>query len=736
MRDLYAIKNHSQEQTFLVRPSEFDSRMPDEVRENKRRRSAWSKNPTTEHCFFTGFEGTDPHRRPHKINNPIARCLAIVADYDCKNQDLKAVAAQMLQQDPDGEGAPFLPYEICLTGSGGIRAVWYPETPMPMNGETAKLFMGQMERSLKLQSLVAGLDSKALADASKTYEVGRDWLKIRTEPLPSKFCWTAFFKATKNHRFGGALDEDFPLDRAEAVLRKKYPGYEFPKFEPMARIRRFWDPDALDDTGAVVLSGGVYCHSGDEPMPFIPWSDERLLGQAVMREFEEDRTGFVLENYWYDGDKYISLNKETGKWRLQSESSLKLTLSSRYGISPKIPKGAASSPREDVIERIQTLKEVNSAGTFVFMPEGPIEFNGEHYINTSQIKPMNPSGHHGEWGEYFPNIAKFLDGFFVEKKQKNLFLAWWKIFYTTSRDLKPVQGQAMFIAGPQSCGKTLLNFHLVKPSMGGGKDASQFYVEGNRYNEGFYSHGLHLVDDAEQGGRKWEQSKMASRYKRTVASPEITVEEKRGKRKQIKWLGRVLTTMNDDHDSLKTMPELQETLEDKVIILRAQVPGDFLTKECPKPVPVFRKELPHLLQWLIDWELPKTVLNRDNPRFIIKSMCDTKLKRDMREGSEEEMFADILQAYLIEYANTDEGQKTEYLDIPLPELRNALLHCGLFAQEVLRPYYVHTKRIPNLLVELNRRGYRLIKLPRTGQGARWRLFYDFYPELEEEEDDE
>jgi hypothetical protein len=519
------------------------------------------------------------------------------------------------------------------------------------------------------------------------------------------------------------IEESVPMDRVLSELRAKYPDVPFPdNFDVGVRMHRFWDEGANNESAAYVMEGGIYCHTGEEG--FKPWGNSDLLGPDFMREFEVQKTGVIIDEFWYDGSNYISRNPRTDGWLIESEKNTILNIAARYGLLKCPSKKGELSPIERLLFEVQMTQRVKAYAKFIHLPEGLLEFQGDQYINISQVKAMSPSGMEGEWGEHFPFLAKFIDGLMVDDTQRLILLAWWKRFYTGALKQRPNRGQIMIIAGPPACGKTLLNTKMLAPSVGGGIDAADYYINGADFSGSFYDYPLHMVDDGEPGRRHDAQKRMAGRYKKTAASDSLSVNQKFEKIKQIQWLGRVCTTMNSDPESMKQMPELQHTLEDKVIILRANEPNGLLeqTKQINK---VVDEELPHLLQWLLDWDPPKEVVG--GARYGVISYCDTELREEMDQGSGDQVFTELLHTYLTELKCSDGYHDKETVELRTSDLYEALAQCELIKVNMREFKAV---RIGHILTRMMLDGYPITKR-RLKSGSYWSIRFDLHKEVED-----
>jgi hypothetical protein len=715
MLKLPALTRNCGATTFMVEPWGFTPEVPvpDNVRKDKNIRTKWANAHDTKHCFFMGFEGINAGLRVSKSkDNPVAKMLAMVADYDRPSMNYDQAIEQVLSY----EKLPFPPNYISQTLSGGIRLVWVLEVPMNMNTDMAKLMQRHLRKELHLGNLLPGLDEGAVKDPSKYYEVGENWKQLSSDPLPEPMCFSWAMHAFRKVKLSTELEASVPMDRVQSALEEKYPDVTFPKLELGIRMHVFWVPGAVNQSSAFLMEGGFYCHSTDEG--FMSWRD--LLGSGFMREFEVESTGEVIGKFWYDGQKYISRNPiKEGDWMVQNTSDASLNIAGTFGLLKSPPKKGELSPIERVLHQIQLQKGVKGAASFVHFPAGEITSQGKTFINISTVKAMSPSGQSGEWGEHFPWLAEFFDNFFVDAHQKSIMLAWWKRFYEGALNEKPAKGQVMIVAGPVECGKTLFNTYMLAPSVGGGVDASDYYIDGDDYGATYFEYGLHMVDDGEPGRRAEAQKATAARFKKTAASKTFLANQKYEKKVQVEWNGRVCATMNNDTESLKAMPELQETLRDKIIILRANEPsGQFKGMEAPEIEGMIASELPHLLQWLLDWPIPDTV--KSDSRYGVVSYCDNQIKRDVEAGNPDSVFLELLDTFFDEVKAED--ARVEKITMRATDLISRMVDCELIKSQMHK--FTNAVYVGNILSRMEKRGCGVYHR-RSSKGTLWHIEMDY-----------
>ncbi len=150
---IFFLRNLSPESVYPGFPWEGPQQaLPAVARTSKPEMIKWACEVTTEHCFYSSFEGESQSLRLSKAN-PAYQCHGIVADYDAK------IPPEMLAGVAKNCPTEFLPNFVSRTFSGGARLVWLFEKPILVAGNlAASSFMKTIMSELKLKKLLPGLD--------------------------------------------------------------------------------------------------------------------------------------------------------------------------------------------------------------------------------------------------------------------------------------------------------------------------------------------------------------------------------------------------------------------------------------------------------------------------------------------------------------------------------------------------------------------------------------------------
>ena len=637
---IFFLRNLSAESVYPGFPWEGPQQaLPAVARTSKPEMIKWACEVTTEHCFYSSFEGESQSLRLSKAN-PAYQCHGIVADYDAK------IPPEMLAGVAKNCPTEFLPNFVSRTFSGGARLVWLFEKPILVAGNlAASSFMKTIMSELKLKKLLPGLDEPALTDPCKYYERGTSWQKISDYRIRPEFTWKWMTESGK--RLAWKTGEVvIPLEVLRDQIEKEYPGSWHGAFEIGARCRRFWDPKADNETGAVLRESGFQCFTG--PEPFVPWG--QLLGEAFVKRYDADRIGKVLDNIFMEntGTEKYWFKDGFGRWSCTGSTGISRILRTDFGLDGRVAKGGTYSEVDKALLEVSKFRRLEAAMPFVHRRPGPIKYLGRHMLNICQAKCLTPAPEGAlEWGEKFPWLGTYLSELLGEGIQLNTFLAWWKRFYQSGLNYTPRQGHALYFVGPSNCGKTLLNHKIIGASVGGAVDAQTILVKNKDFTGNNLEYPVMALDDSTAASDYRAYLKYSARVKAFVANTQIEFNQKYGSMGSVEWLGRVIVSMNDDAKSLQMIPDLEQTLVDKIMLFKVSRPTTYDFHDSVKLEEDIERELPWMLRWLLNWDPPKECIGES--RFGVKAYHHPELHREATESGLSSSFLDILGLFLDEW---------------------------------------------------------------------------------------
>lgn len=607
---------------------------------DKKEFRAWCMSPTTEHYFYSAFEGLNPSVRISKENPPY-RMHGLVVDYEGKAT--RAIAREFVTKNALPE---FRPAWISTTFSGGVRLVWEFEQPIFCYNPTAlKALLTRIRRQFKCDKLCANLDEGVFFKPDQFYEVGANWERFSDVRIPKKILDLWVYESGSKAKWS-VEGTEIPIELVAEEVERQYPGRWRGDFVEGARGPRFWDPTADNETAAIVRSAGMQCFTGDTP--FAPWG--QILGAGFTREFQANRIATATDQIYYDNRHYW-MKDEQGSWNYYNLENLQLFLRVDAMLSRETGK-ATHSEVDAAVRHIQKHNRVIAALPFVHRSKGLHRAPDGLYLNTSNVNICAPADGTQKWGEDFPWLGKFLSpGFFSSEDQWDFFFAWLRRFYKTAYEADMQPGHMVFIAGEVSQGKTLLGTKIIGPMMGGAADATAYLLGKRDWNDFLFARAVWNVDDPEPGKDPRTHAIYSANLKKHVANQEFDYQQKFRDGGRVTWTGRPIITLNPDEISLGMLPEVDISIMNKVLFFRtANRAFDF--RGCEKAI---REELPFFCRWLLDWEPPKHT--QGDARYGVMEYHEPTMLQAAQERGRTSEFQDLLEIFLIDYfRDTPEAQ--------------------------------------------------------------------------------
>jgi len=269
----FCIKNLMSHEVFEMNPWDFE---PDVLStQNKEALRKWWRTPSTNHLFYSMFEGVKPTLRTTWDNetNPPSKMHGFVVDYDSE------ITPKMFLK-PNFDKTPYHPAAWSMTSSRHGRMLWAFEKPIPLPGKKmTENFLRVITKEMSLKNVWPGFD-EAFYRATQYYECGHRWQVFDNMKIPFEAVTAWLSKSWDVYESKTSIN--IPLEDVYTELERKYPGVWEGPFELGARTKRFWDKKADNPTAAVLRANGFQCFTGDKA--FVPWSE--ILGHEFILKVE------------------------------------------------------------------------------------------------------------------------------------------------------------------------------------------------------------------------------------------------------------------------------------------------------------------------------------------------------------------------------------------------------------------------------------------------------------------
>lgn len=637
------------------------------------------RDPNTKHWLLLLVEGRDPTRAVSTAN-PAAVLHGFTADYD------SPIGAGQIEAFKKNPPSRYKPAWWSLSHGGKLHLYWLLDRPVSLvNNSHAAALMSFMAAKMKVALWGAGYD-KTSEKPTQVIDIGREWHAFDENARVSAdevILWDAkLFEKECSRMTGERID--IPFEAAVEELRRREWPHQLPNdINLMTRCVRFWDPDADNKTGAQFVQGGLRVYTPHDN-GFMSW--KALLGKDFCDQYTaKSLAPFLEDTVWLASkDVYWRFlrDRERPHFEPRSEKNLKTDMVIETGLSDKIPKGEELSEVSRTVKTIQAKNSVQYVVPLLFEPAGRIYSHvlGGDVLNISTVTmkaPAKPTAiAAGEISEYsglpkeyredpmraawdnyfavrdFPHIHRLLTCYFarglktyekwieggakpedackVADEQLIRLLCWMSHFYNDSLRRVKGTGQALIIAGQAGVGKSFFAKSILGNLFGKADNGKSYYIDNNRFTDTLAESPIHYIDDCLGSMSRQGFKGFTERLKAAVSLQTIRYEAKFGSAvNALPWHGRVVILSNLDPQSLSVIPSLEQTTEDKFMMLRFSDVQFNFSSNWAETQRWVADELPHFARFLRMFDIP--VQFRD-VRYGVKAWQHPELRRASLEN--------------------------------------------------------------------------------------------------------
>jgi len=297
---------------------------------------------------------------------------------------------------------------------------------------------------------------------------------------------------------------------------------------------------------------------------------------------------------------YIAKNQR-GSWIPRNDAKIKRYLIG-LGKRKKAEKGEAMSEVDQCLLNIEELNDVQYVGALAGAMEGMCEDGVLRVLVTHSPKIIKPV--EGDWRV----LEQLLNGMFCEKQRTYLF-GWLSLAYQSLTMGARTQGQALAIAGKAGSGKSL--FQNLITHILGGRSAKpyQFMTGASTFNSDLFGAEHLMIEDETAATDLRSRRNMGQLIKNFTVCADQRCHGKGVDAITLHPFWRLTLTMNDEPENLMVLPPIDESLADKIIMLKA----------CKKPMPMptgsiqekitfwdrLIADLPAFIHYLVNFEIPQ-----------------------------------------------------------------------------------------------------------------------------------
>lgn len=369
------------------------------------------------------------------------------------------------------------------------------------------------------------------------------------------------------------------------------------------------------------------------------------------------------------------------------------------GLASKSEDGGPS-PVDSAIEAIETTQNVAYAGPLAGHKSGAYTILSRRILVTDSPRMIDPKA--GRW----ENLEKvFLD--LLGEEQCQFFFGWLKMAVESIRNGLQRPGQALVIAGPVRCGKSLVQALITELLGGRSAKPYAFMTRRTDFNSELFGAEHLMIEDEAANSDPRIRKLFGSEIKGLVVNRDQRCHKKNREALTLKPTWRLSVTLNDDPASLLVLPQLEDGLRDKIILFQAKpvtMPVDTSTPGGEETLwRILTGELPAFVHFLHSFEIADEC---KDPRFGVCAYHNPDLLELMDAATDETKLLELID--LTVFAGFD-GEPWEGL---AAELENRLIEKHSTQARHLLHY---SSACGHLLGHLERKTSRVTRRTREGR---------------------
>jgi hypothetical protein len=369
----------------------------------------------------------------------------------------------------------------------------------------------------------------------------------------------------------------------------------------------------------------------------------------------------------------------TGNYLEVNESSLRRHLKAS-GLASDTRRSELISEIEQALNDYQLESAVAFAGPLSGCSKGIMEQCGQRILITTSFKLIEP-----KTGE-FPLIACILKQLLYDQvaDQRPYVLGWLKVAHESLRAGARRPGQALAIAGPRDCGKSLFQ-NLITEILGGRAAKPYRYMSGQTpFNADLFA-AEHLIIEDECGSTDLRtRREFGARIKDFTVNEVQSCHAKNRQALSLRPFWRLSISLNDEPENLMILPPMDESITDKLMLLKvhhARMPMPTDTTDGRTAFwAALMAELPAFVAHLLSWQIPDPLRCQ---RFGVTTFHHPDLLNAIDCISPEYRLLSLIDAVIFADSGSTDGPKVMTAD----ELESKLTDSQMESQARLLLYF-------------------------------------------------
>jgi len=351
--------------------------------------------------------------------------------------------------------------------------------------------------------------------------------------------------------------------------------------------------------------------------------------------------------------EYIARN-ERGAFLPRTGAQMKRLLKSR-GYEAETAKGETLSEIDRLLLAIEEQKDIDYCGPLAGRDAGFYDENGVRFLVTqgpNVIEPVN-----GDW----PIINALLTGMF-DAEQLLYFFGWLSVGYRALVRRERMPGQALGIAGPADCYKSFVQKIIITGVLGGRTARPYQFMSGaSDFNADLFRAEHLVIEDESASTDLRSRRHMGALIKGITVNEDQRCHGKGLDAIMLRPFWRLTLTMNDEPENLMVLPPMDDSLRDKLILLKAKMPERPMPTETLEQYKAFKDavlaELPGFCFYLTQHEIAEEMKSH---RFGVKEFHHPDILRELDASTPERRLLEMIDAEIVElhwYGTASELQR-------------------------------------------------------------------------------
>ena len=314
----------------------------------------------------------------------------------------------------------------------------------------------------------------------------------------------------------------------------------------------------------------------------------------------------ALDAYYDQTRKEYLVQDNQNGWVSINETALKRIMRQR-GFDTRPRRGDLVSEVDAKIIDVQTRFNVQYAGPVAGYHTGLYNTPDARFLVTKS--PTIVQAVPGPWDK----LRGILEGM-VGTQQLVYLYGWLKCARASLISRKFTPGQALAFAGPRDSGKSLFQ-NLITPALGGRVARPYQFMSGQTpFNAHLFGAEHLMIEDESPLTDHKARRALGAMVKSITVNVDQSCHRKGATPIMLRPFWRLTMTLNDEPENLMVLPPMDESIEDKLILLKAD--------KCPMPMPtatpeeraefwrVLLEELPGFLAHVETFVIPPTLVSQ------------------------------------------------------------------------------------------------------------------------------